>query len=252
MIRSGASAPFCPRYFWRIFASARRCGGRCGPCRHARCHRSQARRRRRRDHLQAASDALALGLRGGRHQRRARQRGRGQPRDPHVRHRQGLGLPGRPGRDRDHVHRGAGRHLRARAHGRRVLALPRRPHRAAAVRRRGLAAHRLLRRHHGPRADPRALRAAAQVRGAGLRGVLRARPRRSTAAAASACWPGTSSRAACTASRRTTRSSRRAASGACTTARRTPTPARATACRWPGGRACRSRTWSSCSSTRRR
>ena len=33
------------------------------------------------------------------------------------------------------------------------------------------------RRHHGPRADPRALRAAAQVRGAGLRGVLRARPR---------------------------------------------------------------------------
>ena len=73
----------------------------------------------------------------------------------------------------------------------------------------------------------------------GLRGVLRARPRRSTAAAASACWRGTSSAAACTASPRTTRSSPRAASGACTTARRTRTPARATACRWPGARACR-------------
>ena len=70
-----------------------------------------------------------------------------------------------------------GRHLRARAHGRGLLALRRRPHRAAPVRRRRLAAHRLLRRHHGPRADPRALRAARQVRGAGLRGVLRARPR---------------------------------------------------------------------------
>ena len=102
---------------------------------------------------------------------------RGQPRDPHVRHGQGLRLPGRPGRDRDHVHRGAGRHLRARAHGRGLLALRRRPHRAAPVRRRGLAAHRLLGRHHGPRADPRALRAAAEVRGAGLRGVLRDRPR---------------------------------------------------------------------------
>ena len=38
----------------------------------------------------------------------------------------------------------SGRHLRARAHGRRLLALRRRPHRAAPLRRRRLAAHRLL------------------------------------------------------------------------------------------------------------
>ena len=47
----------------------------------------------------------------GRHQRGARQRGRGQPRDPRVRHGQGLRLPRRPGRDRDLHARGARRHL---------------------------------------------------------------------------------------------------------------------------------------------
>ena len=43
-----------------------------------------------------------------------------------------------------------------------------------------------------------------------------------------------------------------AASDACTGRRRTPTPAPATAWRWPSMPGCRSRTWSSCSSIRRR
>ena len=46
------------------------------------------------------------------------------------------------------------------------------------VRRRRLAAHRLRRRHHRPRPDPGALRAARQARHQGLRGVLRLAARR--------------------------------------------------------------------------
>ena len=62
-------------------------------------------RRQRGDHLQGPSGPLALGGRGRRHQRRAESRGHlGVAR---VRHDQGLGLPRRPGRDRDHVPRGA-------------------------------------------------------------------------------------------------------------------------------------------------
>ena len=68
--------------------------------------------------------------------------------------------------------RGAGRHLRARADGRDLLARRRRPPRAAPVRRGGRAPHGLLGRHHRPRADPRAVRAAREARGDGLRGVL--------------------------------------------------------------------------------
>ena len=53
------------------------------------------------DHLQGPPGALALERRTGRHQRGARPAGLvGVAR---LRHRQGLGLPGRPGRDRDHV-----------------------------------------------------------------------------------------------------------------------------------------------------
>ena len=165
----------------------------------------------------------------------------------------GSRLPRRPGRDRDHVHA----RLRATSTSSSTWARSSRASPTAASR-------------SAPSAPParRAPSTRADITGHvlihvlyeqllkyevhGLRGVLRARPRRSTAAAASACSPGTSSAAACTASRRTTRSSPPAAWGACTTARRTPTPARATACRWPGAPACRSRTWSSCSSTRRR
>ena len=95
-----------------------------------------------------------------------------------VRHRQGLRLPRRPGRDRDLHARGAGRHLPARALGRVLLAPRRRQARAAPVRRRRLAAHRVRRRHHRPRPDPGALRAAREARHHGLRGVLRLEARR--------------------------------------------------------------------------
>ena len=69
--------------------------------------------------------------------------------------------------------RGARRHLPARALGRRLLAARGRKARTAPVRRRRLAAHRLRGRHHRPRADPGALRAAREARHHGLRGVLR-------------------------------------------------------------------------------
>ena len=81
-----------------------------------------------------------------------------------LRHGQGLRLPRRPGRDRDLHARGARRHLPARALGRVLLAARGRQARAAPVRRRGLAAHGLRRRHHRPRADPGALRAAREAR----------------------------------------------------------------------------------------
>ena len=99
-----------------------------------------------------------------------------------VRHDQGLGLPRRPGRRRDHVSRGAGGDPPPRA--------PRRP---LPPQREGLARHPRLRRclpgahllrgrHHGPGDHARAVRAADEVRRRGrpLRGVLHdlARPRR--------------------------------------------------------------------------
>ena len=59
--------------------------------------------------LEGVPDALAHGGRAGRHRRLARQHGRGQLALAHVRHRQGLGLPRRPGRDRVHVPHGAAR-----------------------------------------------------------------------------------------------------------------------------------------------
>ena len=105
--------------------STRRGGGRSGAGGHARRDRGVPVRRRRRRRLQAAPHAQPLRRRRGRHQRGARQRRRGQPREPHLLHRQGLRLPRRPGRDRGHVRRGPGRHLRARAHGRRSSRAPR-------------------------------------------------------------------------------------------------------------------------------
>ena len=116
------------------------------------------------------------GRRRGRHQRRAWQCRRGQPRAAHLLHRQGLRLPGRPGRDRGDVRRRPGRHLRAGAHGRGVLAHGGRQDRPAAVRRGRRAAHLLRRRHHRPRAAARALRAAGEERRDRLRGVVRPRP----------------------------------------------------------------------------
>ena len=127
---------------------------------YARGHRGVRRRGERRCDLEAASDPEPFGRGRGRHQRGARQRRRGLRRVARVRHRQGLRLHRRPGRDRDLHARGAGRHLPARALGRGLLEARRRQARAAPVRRRRLAAHRVRRRHHRPRADPGALRAA--------------------------------------------------------------------------------------------
>ena len=132
----------------------------------------------RRDDLEAAPDAQPLGRSGGRHQRGARERVRGLAGDPCLRHRQGLRLPRRPGRDRDPLRGGARRRLPARELGRRLLAHRGRPHRPAPVRRRRRTAHRLRGRHHGPRARPGALRAGVPPRHQGVRGVLRLAARR--------------------------------------------------------------------------
>ena len=188
--------------------------------------------------LEAAPDAQPLRRGRGRHQRGARQRGRRQPRDARLRHRQGLRLPRRPGRDRDLHARGAGRHLPARALGRVLLAARGRPARAAPVRRRGLAAHRVRRRHHRPRPDPGALRAARASATSPVyeeyfawklvenddrcQGVI--------------CWDLAQRRPEDD-RRQDASSSRRAAPGASTARRRTPTRARATGWRWRCGRA---------------
>ena len=71
----------------------------------------------------------------GRHQRRARQHGAGRLALPHVRHGQGLGLAGRPGRDRVHDQERARRGDRARALRRAVLAHARGQDLSARVRR---------------------------------------------------------------------------------------------------------------------
>ena len=67
------------------------------------------RRPERRGAVQGFPDALAHGCGAGRHRRAARQHDRGQLALAHVRHRQGLRLPRRPGRDRVHVPRRATR-----------------------------------------------------------------------------------------------------------------------------------------------
>ncbi len=137
-------------------------------------------RRLRRDHLEGPPRALALERRAGRDQRRA------QPRRlvgvARLRHDQGLGLPGRPGRDRDHVPRGAGGDHPPRAPRGPLPSRRRRPPRHARLRRRLGGAHLLRRGHHRPGDHARPLRAADEALGHGrpLRGVLhdRARDRR--------------------------------------------------------------------------
>ena len=57
-------------------------------------------------HHQGVPDPQPHGRRAGRHRRRARQHGRGRLALAHVRHREGVGLARRPGRDRIHVPRG--------------------------------------------------------------------------------------------------------------------------------------------------
>ena len=88
-------------------SEARRARGRRRLRRHARRDRGARRGRRRRRRLEAPPDAQPLRRSGGRHQRRARKRGPDDPGDSHLRHGQGLGLPRRPGCDRDPLPRGA-------------------------------------------------------------------------------------------------------------------------------------------------
>ena len=115
-------------------------------------------RRERGDHEQGPPRALALGGRRRRDQRRDQRRRRLAL--PRLRHRQGLGLPRRPGRDRNHVLGGPRGGDAPRAHRRHLP--PQRGGRArpARLRRRLDEAHRLRRRHHRPGDPARALRAA--------------------------------------------------------------------------------------------
>ena len=91
-------------------------------CRDARGDRGSRRGRRRRRHLEAPPDPEPFGRGRRRHQRLARERGRGLLGEPRLRHRQGLRLHRRPGRDRAVRAGGAGRHLPARELGRVLLA----------------------------------------------------------------------------------------------------------------------------------
>ena len=99
-----------------------------------------------------------------------------------LRHHQGLRLPRRPGRDRDHVPRGAGGAPPPRAPRRHLPPQRGGQARHPRLRRRLGGAHLLRRRHHRPGDHARALRAADEVlRGdRPLRGVVhdRARARR--------------------------------------------------------------------------
>ena len=120
-------------------------------------------------HLQGVPDPLAHRRRAGRHFGLARQHGPGRLALAHVRHRQGVGLARRPGRDRVPVPQRAGRRLRARPLGRAVLAHRRGQDLPAPVRRHDdrlrqghRAAHLRRRRPHRPRDPAHALRPGAQ------------------------------------------------------------------------------------------
>ena len=198
--------------------------------------------------------------RGGarRDQRGARQYGRGRLALAHVRHGQGVGLAGRPGRDRIHVPPGDPGGHRTRTFRRAVLAhrngadLPapvRRPHDGV---RRGRAGQPRLRRRrpHRPRDHPHALPAVAEAQRRVLRRVFRPRPDHGRGGrlprrhgveprgrhAASLpgiwwCW-------------------RPAATAAPISPAPRRIPAPATATRWCCAPGCRCRTWNSSSSTR--
>ena len=134
-------------------------------------------------HQQGLPDPLAHRGGAGRHQRGPRQHERGRLALPHVRHRQGVGLAGRPGRHRVHDQERARRGLRARALRRAVLAHARGPDLPARLRRPvdrlrqepGLP-HLRRRRPHRPRHPAHAVPAGAEEQGEVLQRVLRARP----------------------------------------------------------------------------
>ena len=157
-------------------APARRPRDRSRTRRPARRPRSSGRGRLRGDHLQGPPRPLALERGPGRDQRGAQPRGLlGVAR---LRHRQGLGLPRRPGRDRDHVPRGARGAARPRAPGRDLPPQRGGPARHARLRRRLGRPHLLRGGHHRPGDPARALRAADEARrGVPLRGVVHHRAR---------------------------------------------------------------------------
>ena len=215
-----------------------------------------------RRHLEALPDPLAHRRGAGRHGRGARERRRGLVGVAHVRHRQGRRLPRRPGCRRDPRQRGDRRGHRPREHGPAVQphargqdrpAPLRRPHRRP---RQDPGAPRLLRRRpHRPHDPADAVPELRQARHQLLQRVLRARPRHGEGCRRHAPRsPGssrTSSRpATCTSSSPRPSSSPPAASARSTRRPPTRTPSPATASASSGARACRSRTWSSSSSTR--
>ena len=121
--------------------------------------------------------------RPGRDQRRARQHGPGRLALSHVRHGQGLGLAGRPGRDRVHDQARAGSGDRARALRRAVLAhargqdLPARLRRPVdRVRQEPGLPHLRRRRPHRPCAAAHAVPAGAAPPGPVLQRIFRPRP----------------------------------------------------------------------------
>ena len=143
----------------------RRGGGRRRRLRPARRARLQRGRAEDRLHHQGLPDPLAHRRGAGRHRRLARQHGRGRLALAHVRHRQGLRLARRPGRDRVSVPQRAGRRLRARALGPAVLAHRGRQDLPAPVRRHDhplrqghRATHLRGRRPHRPRHAAHAVR----------------------------------------------------------------------------------------------
>ena len=156
----------------RSHASTRRLDHRRRSRRPARRAGRRPAGRQRGDHEQGPPGALALGGRRRRHQRRDQRRRRLAL--ARLRHRQGLGLPRRPGRDRNHVLGGPQRGHAPRAHRRHLPPQRQGRNGPARVRRRVDEAHRLRRRHHRPGAAARALRAADEAPrdGRALRGVV--------------------------------------------------------------------------------
>ena len=184
------------RYRLARHARTRRPDHRRRTGRPARRARRRGRRGDRGHHDQGPPRPLALQRGRGRHQRRA-EPGRlvGVAR---LRHRQGLGLPRRPGRDRDHVPRGARRGALARAPGRHLPPQPRGQARHPRVRRRLGRPHLLRGRHHRPGAAARALRAADEApraRSTATRSGSSPRSSRTTRAAAAARSRATSATA---------------------------------------------------------
>ena len=173
-------------------------------------------------HLEGVPDPLAHGRGAGRHFGLARQHGPRRLALAHVRHRQGLGLARRPGRDRISVPQRAGRGLRARPLGRAVLAHRGRQDLSAPVRRHDdrfrqghRAAHLRRRRPHRPRDPAHALRPGAEGAHASSSSNISpstssATPRARCAASSASRW--TTARSIASAPRR--RSSRPAATAA--------------------------------------